>query len=224
MTGIHAAHMVVGIGIMLVILVDGVEAAASAPSYYGPVEVSGLYWHFVDIVWIFLFPLLYLLGAHLRRGTLRLTSCLTRTPSTSSRRSARHVHRLLAAARAARPHGTAPPTSDFGALNTPVALGIAVTKASLVVIYLHGRALQHAAHEGRRGRRLLLAADHVRHDDGRLPVADLARRAGTVSSTWQSAEWLVEQRATRRLRRPRPLADWPPFTDCGPAIDPPALT
>ncbi len=34
------------------------------PKYYGPVEVSGLYWHFVDIVWIFLFPLLYLLGAH----------------------------------------------------------------------------------------------------------------------------------------------------------------
>jgi cytochrome c oxidase subunit 3 len=33
-------------------------------SYYTPVEVSGLYWHFVDIVWIFLFPLLYLLGAH----------------------------------------------------------------------------------------------------------------------------------------------------------------
>ena len=36
-----------------------------SPGYYGPVEVSGLYWHFVDIVWIFLFPLLYLLGAHL---------------------------------------------------------------------------------------------------------------------------------------------------------------
>ena len=40
-------------------------AASSRPSYYTPVEVSGLYWHFVDIVWIFLFPLLYLLGAHL---------------------------------------------------------------------------------------------------------------------------------------------------------------
>ena len=38
--------------------------ASSRPSYYTPVEVSGLYWHFVDIVWIFLFPLLYLLGYH----------------------------------------------------------------------------------------------------------------------------------------------------------------
>jgi len=64
MTGIHAAHMVVGIGIMLVMLVWAWRGRFG-PSYYGPVEVSGLYWHFVDIVWIFLFPLLYLLGAHL---------------------------------------------------------------------------------------------------------------------------------------------------------------
>ena len=64
MTGIHAAHMVVGIGIMLVILAMAWKKRFS-PAYYGPVEVSGLYWHFVDIVWIFLFPLLYLLGAHL---------------------------------------------------------------------------------------------------------------------------------------------------------------
>jgi cytochrome c oxidase subunit 3 len=67
MTGIHAAHMVVGIGIMLVMLVWAWRGRFS-PEYYGPVEVSGLYWHFVDIVWIFLFPLLYLLGAHLGAG------------------------------------------------------------------------------------------------------------------------------------------------------------
>jgi cytochrome c oxidase subunit 3 len=64
MTGIHAAHMVVGIALMLVILSLALRRRFS-PQYYGPVEVSGLYWHFVDIVWIFLFPLLYLLGAHL---------------------------------------------------------------------------------------------------------------------------------------------------------------
>jgi cytochrome c oxidase subunit 3 len=67
MTGIHAAHMVVGIALMSVILVMAWKKRFS-PSYYGPVEVSGLYWHFVDIVWIFLFPLLYLLGAHLSSG------------------------------------------------------------------------------------------------------------------------------------------------------------
>ena len=64
MTGIHAAHMIVGIVLMLVILAMAWRGKFSA-RYYTPVEVSGLYWHFVDIVWIFLFPLLYLLGAHL---------------------------------------------------------------------------------------------------------------------------------------------------------------
>jgi cytochrome c oxidase subunit 3 len=63
MTGIHAAHMVVGIGLMLVILGMAIRGRFT-PDYYNPIEISGLYWHFVDIVWIFLFPLLYLLGLH----------------------------------------------------------------------------------------------------------------------------------------------------------------
>jgi cytochrome c oxidase subunit 3 len=63
MTGIHAAHMVVGIGLMLVILGLAIRGRFT-PEYYNPLEISGLYWHFVDIVWIFLFPLLYLLGLH----------------------------------------------------------------------------------------------------------------------------------------------------------------
>jgi len=63
MTGIHAAHMVVGIVLMSIILVMAWKGKFG-PDYYNPVEISGLYWHFVDIVWIFLFPLLYLLGAH----------------------------------------------------------------------------------------------------------------------------------------------------------------
>jgi cytochrome c oxidase subunit 3 len=67
MTGIHALHMVVGIAIMLIILAMAWRGKFG-PKYYGPVEVSGLYWHFVDIVWIFLFPLLYLLGAHFGTG------------------------------------------------------------------------------------------------------------------------------------------------------------
>jgi cytochrome c oxidase subunit 3 len=67
LTGVHAAHMIVGIVLMFVILVMAIRGKFSA-SYYTPVEVSGLYWHFVDIVWIFLFPLLYLLGAHLGAG------------------------------------------------------------------------------------------------------------------------------------------------------------
>jgi cytochrome c oxidase subunit III len=63
MTGLHALHMVVGLGIMAWLLIMAWRNTYSA-DYYAPVEISGLYWHFVDIVWIFLFPLLYLLGRH----------------------------------------------------------------------------------------------------------------------------------------------------------------
>jgi cytochrome c oxidase subunit III len=64
MTGVHALHMIIGLGIMTVILWMA-RRRRFTPEYHSPVEISGLYWHFVDIVWIFLFPLLYLLGAHI---------------------------------------------------------------------------------------------------------------------------------------------------------------
>jgi cytochrome c oxidase subunit 3 len=63
MTGIHALHMIIGIAIMLVLMYMAARNRFT-PEYHSPVEISGLYWHFVDIVWIFLFPLLYLIGAH----------------------------------------------------------------------------------------------------------------------------------------------------------------
>jgi cytochrome c oxidase subunit 3 len=61
MTALHALHMIIGLGIMTVLLVMAWRGRFSK-DYYAPVDVSGLYWHFVDIVWIFLFPLLYLIG------------------------------------------------------------------------------------------------------------------------------------------------------------------
>ena len=61
MTGLHALHMVVGIGILTVLIIMTARNKFSS-EYYAPLEISGLYWHFVDIVWIFLFPLLYLIG------------------------------------------------------------------------------------------------------------------------------------------------------------------
>src|SRR5262249_24594651 len=57
MTGLHALHMIIGIGIMLVMLWWSWRGTITT-EYYSPIEISGLYWHFVDIVWIFLFPLL----------------------------------------------------------------------------------------------------------------------------------------------------------------------
>ena len=61
MTGLHALHMVVGVGILTVLVIMTARNKFSS-QYYAPLEISGLYWHFVDIVWIFLFPLLYLIG------------------------------------------------------------------------------------------------------------------------------------------------------------------
>jgi cytochrome c oxidase subunit III len=60
MTGLHALHMIIGIGLMGVITWQAWSGKFSS-EYYTPVEMSGLYWHFVDIVWIYLFPLLYLI-------------------------------------------------------------------------------------------------------------------------------------------------------------------
>jgi cytochrome c oxidase subunit 3 len=65
MTGLHAIHMIIGIGIMTVISIMAWRRTFDA-EYYTPIEVAGLYWHFVDIVWIFLFPLLYLIGGHFK--------------------------------------------------------------------------------------------------------------------------------------------------------------
>ena len=65
MTGIHALHIIIGIGLLSWLVVNARRGRFDA-DYYNPLEMSGLYWHFVDIVWIFLFPLLYLLGYHAR--------------------------------------------------------------------------------------------------------------------------------------------------------------
>jgi cytochrome c oxidase subunit III len=67
MTGLHALHMIIGIGILTVLTILTARGRFS-PEYFAPLEVSGLYWHFVDIVWIFLFPLLYLIGGRYAIG------------------------------------------------------------------------------------------------------------------------------------------------------------
>jgi cytochrome c oxidase subunit 3 len=59
-TGLHAFHVIVGMSILLWVLVRVVKGHFG-PTYYVPVELGGLYWHLVDLVWIFLFPLLYLI-------------------------------------------------------------------------------------------------------------------------------------------------------------------
>ncbi len=67
MTGLHALHMIVGAGILITLIILASKGKFTR-EYNSPVEISGLYWHFVDIVWIFLFPLLYLTGFHVSGG------------------------------------------------------------------------------------------------------------------------------------------------------------
>jgi cytochrome c oxidase subunit 3 len=59
-TGLHAFHVIVGMSVLLWVL-KGIVKGRYSPDYYVPVELGALYWHLVDLVWIFLFPLLYLI-------------------------------------------------------------------------------------------------------------------------------------------------------------------
>jgi cytochrome c oxidase subunit 3 len=65
MTGLHAIHLLIGIGV-LGVMTELTRRSWFSPKYHSPIENWGLYWHFVDIVWIFLLPLLYLVGTHSR--------------------------------------------------------------------------------------------------------------------------------------------------------------
>ena len=63
MTGLHALHMIIGLGLFAWLLWMSWKGRFT-PEYHTPLEIGGLYWHFVDIVWIYLFPLLYLIDRH----------------------------------------------------------------------------------------------------------------------------------------------------------------
>jgi len=61
LTGLHGIHVLLGMGVLSYVILLSRRGRLSA-NYYTPAEMSGLYWHFVDLVWIYLFPLLYLIG------------------------------------------------------------------------------------------------------------------------------------------------------------------
>ncbi len=65
MTGLHAVHMTIGIGILLVMLYRTILGSFSA-AYHTAIDFAGVYWSFVDIVWIFLYAIFYIPGLHLR--------------------------------------------------------------------------------------------------------------------------------------------------------------
>jgi cytochrome c oxidase subunit III len=61
-TGLHAIHLMVGIGLILYMLLWRIRRGKITPEYYAPLEVVGIYWSFVDTVWLFLYPSIYLVG------------------------------------------------------------------------------------------------------------------------------------------------------------------
>jgi cytochrome c oxidase subunit 3 len=60
-TGVHAVHVLIGVGCIATIAVMAARDNFS-PAYYTPVDVTGLYWHLVDVIWLFVFPILYLVS------------------------------------------------------------------------------------------------------------------------------------------------------------------
>lgn len=69
MTGLHAVHMTIGLGLVGLLLVRSLLFETFAARYHTPVENIGLYWHFVDVIWIFLYPLFYLIDLYKVVGT-----------------------------------------------------------------------------------------------------------------------------------------------------------
>jgi cytochrome c oxidase subunit 3 len=65
MTGLHAVHMTIGLASLTVLLFRTAIGSITA-EYHTPIEVGGLYWHFIDIVWIFLYAIFYIPGLHLK--------------------------------------------------------------------------------------------------------------------------------------------------------------
>jgi cytochrome c oxidase subunit 3 len=65
MTGLHALHMTIGLGVLSVLLYRTVLGSFSA-AYHTTVDLGGLYWHFIDIVWVFLYAIFYIPGLHLK--------------------------------------------------------------------------------------------------------------------------------------------------------------
>ncbi len=63
MTGVHAIHLIIGITLVAIMLLNTLRGKYNE-MYYAPVEMTGLYWHLVDVIWVFLFPLLYLVAKH----------------------------------------------------------------------------------------------------------------------------------------------------------------
>ena len=160
--------MVIGEGLMLFLLWQA-YAGKYTPSYYTPVDVGGLYWHFVDIIWIFLFPLLYLIAP---------SPTLTCKNTSTSIKTYTLVFVSLLVLTAAT---TVVATIDLGPFNVVMALVIAVVKMMLVALFfMH---LRHSTVLTKSGgwRRHAVAGDSAVAQFQRFRHARLAAGPGQVA-------------------------------------------
>ena len=123
MTGLHALHMIIGHRAADLVAWMAHKGRFDA-QYYAPVEMTGLYWHFVDIVWIFLFPLLYLVEG----TTLRDSMSGHVSPE-------QHLLAIFVALMVLTVVTVAVAFVNLGGDNPVVAMGIAIFKATLVVLF-----------------------------------------------------------------------------------------
>lgn len=65
MTGLHSIHLLVGIGLLLAMLLPTLDGDFNQ-NYFTPISNVGLYWHFVDVIWVFLYAIFYIPGVHMR--------------------------------------------------------------------------------------------------------------------------------------------------------------
>ena len=124
MTGLHALHMIVGIVILFIIAWMAHQGRFDS-EWHAPVEMTGLYWHFVDIVWIFLFPLLYLVERH-NLGVAMSSVHVSPLSTYLTIFAALMVFTAITVAVA---------FVNLGSFNPVVALGVAAIKATLVILY-----------------------------------------------------------------------------------------
>ncbi len=126
-TGFHGLHVTIGAGLMLV-MAWRTGRGEFGPTYHTPLEVGALYWHLVDIVWIFVYPLIYLVGTGAMSKRTHAASS-TPVPSLRSQLGAWVALLLLLALTA----GSA--LMPMGMFNAVANMAIAVAKALLVMVF-----------------------------------------------------------------------------------------
>src|SRR5262249_45713939 len=151
-------HMIVGLGVMAWMLA-WVRNGTIDRDYVSPIEISGLYWHFVDIVWIFLFPLLYLIARHVAAHSEHDSPDRDSTRPSAAHRAAIDLLRHLRAADARDGDDRVGGIPRSRCAQHRRRAGHRVHQGGPRGALLHAPEIQHTAHLGGRAQQCVLAGD-----------------------------------------------------------------